>query len=182
MYYEVLVRLSTGYPPVDGRLHTCYSPIRRSPPKYCYLVLPLDLHVLGLSLAFILSQDQTLRCKKLICSQDVSLVYRISQCVHYNIHTKKELTRHKKSNFPVLYTTSSLVVSISKDRLESLSENKALRRTDQMALKTFIQGVKIVVKPENDLEIKSRKKNALIFRAKGTAKIRQSFKLPKLLE
>ena len=24
--------------------------------------LPLDLHVLGLSLAFILSQDQTLRC------------------------------------------------------------------------------------------------------------------------
>ena len=26
-------------------------------------VLPLDLHVLGLSLAFILSQDQTLRCK-----------------------------------------------------------------------------------------------------------------------
>ena len=30
--------------------------------KYCYFVLPLDLHVLGLSLAFILSQDQTLRC------------------------------------------------------------------------------------------------------------------------
>ena len=27
------------------------------------LMLPLDLHVLGLSLAFILSQDQTLRCK-----------------------------------------------------------------------------------------------------------------------
>ena len=29
---------------------------------YCYIVLPLDLHVLSLSLAFILSQDQTLRC------------------------------------------------------------------------------------------------------------------------
>jgi len=27
------------------------------------LVLPLDLHVLGLPLAFILSQDQTLHCK-----------------------------------------------------------------------------------------------------------------------
>ena len=26
-------------------------------------LLPLDLHVLGLPLAFILSQDQTLRCK-----------------------------------------------------------------------------------------------------------------------
>ena len=29
-------------------------------------MLPLDLHVLGLSLAFILSQDQTLRCYILI--------------------------------------------------------------------------------------------------------------------
>ena len=27
---------------------------------YCYILMPLDLHVLGLSLAFILSQDQTL--------------------------------------------------------------------------------------------------------------------------
>ena len=30
--------------------------------------LPLDLHVLGLSLAFILSQDQTLRCNFLYLS------------------------------------------------------------------------------------------------------------------
>jgi hypothetical protein len=32
--------------------------------NYCIAttLLPLDLHVLGLSLAFILSQDQTLRC------------------------------------------------------------------------------------------------------------------------
>ena len=28
------------------------------------IMLPLDLHVLGLPLAFILSQDQTLHCKK----------------------------------------------------------------------------------------------------------------------
>ncbi len=28
--------------------------------------LPLDLHVLGLSLAFILSQDQTLHCKSIV--------------------------------------------------------------------------------------------------------------------
>ena len=45
-----------------GRLHTRYSPVRRSPPMCCHTVLPLDLHVLSLSLAFILSQDQTLRC------------------------------------------------------------------------------------------------------------------------
>ena len=30
------------------------------------LPMPLDLHVLGLSLAFILSQDQTLRCRYLV--------------------------------------------------------------------------------------------------------------------
>ena len=32
--------------------------------KASFLLLPLDLHVLGLPLAFILSQDQTLHCKK----------------------------------------------------------------------------------------------------------------------
>ena len=62
LFYAVLVRLSPGYSPLIGRLHTRYSPVRRSPPMYCYIVLPLDLHVLSLSLAFILSQDQTLRC------------------------------------------------------------------------------------------------------------------------
>ena len=31
-------------------------------------MLPLDLHVLGLSLAFILSQDQTLRCNYIFLS------------------------------------------------------------------------------------------------------------------
>ena len=44
-------------------MHTCYSPVRRSPAEYCYSPLPLDLHVLSLSLAFILSQDQTLHGK-----------------------------------------------------------------------------------------------------------------------
>ena len=65
MCYGVLVRISPGYPPVAGRLHTRYAPVRRSPPWYCYHALPLDLHVLSLPLAFILSQDQTLHCKNL---------------------------------------------------------------------------------------------------------------------
>ena len=30
MYYRVLIRISPGYPLVKGRLHTCYSPVRRS--------------------------------------------------------------------------------------------------------------------------------------------------------
>ena len=53
-----------GYPSVKGRLHTRYSPVRRSSAVYCYTLLPLDLHVLSLSLAFILSQDQTLHSNK----------------------------------------------------------------------------------------------------------------------
>ena len=62
LFYVVLIHLSMGYPSLIGKLHTRYSPVRRSPPLYCYNVMPLDLHVLSLSLAFILSQDQTLRC------------------------------------------------------------------------------------------------------------------------
>jgi hypothetical protein len=61
MAYEVLIRVSPGYPSVKGRLHTRYAPVRRSQVS---LLLPLDLHVLSLPLAFILSQDQTLRCNQ----------------------------------------------------------------------------------------------------------------------
>ena len=66
--YGVLVGVSTGYPPDTGKLLTRYAPFRRSPARwYCYLLpLPLDLHVLSLPLAFILSQDQTLHCIFLI--------------------------------------------------------------------------------------------------------------------
>ena len=44
--------------------------------------LPLDLHVLGLPLAFILSQDQTLHCKKFLfvfrccCFKDLNLKFQ----------------------------------------------------------------------------------------------------------
>ena len=60
--YGVLGDVSIGYPPDTGKLLTCYAPFRRSPAEYCYSPLPRDLHVLSLPLAFILSQDQTLRC------------------------------------------------------------------------------------------------------------------------
>ena len=43
-------------------MYTRYSPVRRSSAKCKHFLLPLDLHVLGLPLAFILSQDQTLHC------------------------------------------------------------------------------------------------------------------------
>ena len=58
--HAVLDRVSPAYPPVAGGLHTRYAPVRRSPARHCCRLLPLDLHVLSLPLAFILSQDQTL--------------------------------------------------------------------------------------------------------------------------
>ena len=64
--YGVLISLSGGCPPARARLHTRYAPVRRSPAPCRQGPLPLDLHVLGLSLAFILSQDQTLRCMTLL--------------------------------------------------------------------------------------------------------------------
>ena len=62
MCYGELVNVSIGYAPVTGMSLTRYAPFRRSPAEYCYSPLPLDLHVLSLPLAFILSQDQTLIC------------------------------------------------------------------------------------------------------------------------
>ncbi len=59
-YYGVLAPLSQSYPPLKGRLPTCYSPVCHFThhPKVAFTY---DLHVLGTPPAFILSQDQTLQ-------------------------------------------------------------------------------------------------------------------------
>lgn len=63
MYHGGLIQISLGYTPVKGRLYTRYAPVRHSSSSCKQEMLPFDLHVLGLPLAFILSQDQTLhRC------------------------------------------------------------------------------------------------------------------------
>ena len=58
--HPVLSSVSRGYPEAEGRLLTCYSPVRRSTihPK---VDASLDLHVLSTPPAFVLSQDQTLQ-------------------------------------------------------------------------------------------------------------------------
>ena len=71
--YAVLAVISNCCPPVQGRLPTRYSPVRHSvsyifPPKSSVVRASFDLHVLGTPPAFILSQDQTLMFKCLICS------------------------------------------------------------------------------------------------------------------
>jgi hypothetical protein len=60
--HAVLAHLSVSYPPLRGRLPTCYSTVRRSErePKPSP---SLDLHTLGTPQAFVLSQDQTLKWK-----------------------------------------------------------------------------------------------------------------------
>ena len=57
--YPVLALLSKSYPELEGRLSTCYSPVRHftHPPKGAF---SYDLHVLSTPPAFVLSQDQTL--------------------------------------------------------------------------------------------------------------------------
>ena len=68
--------ISWGISPDFSGLSPCYRQIAyalltRAPvaaKSIATLALPLDLHVLGLSLAFILSQDQTLRCIALFFS------------------------------------------------------------------------------------------------------------------
>jgi hypothetical protein len=53
-----------GLSPLEGRLRTRYSPVRHSSAtEPNSVLLPFDLHVLSLPLAFILSQDQTLHSK-----------------------------------------------------------------------------------------------------------------------
>ena len=75
-----LIHVSMGYTPVKDRFHTRYSPVRRSPSAYCYAMLPLDLHVLSLSLAFILSQDQTLHGMNFICFFNILKNYSCFVC------------------------------------------------------------------------------------------------------
>src|SRR5262249_40045207 len=60
--YPVLAHLSVGYPRLEGRLPTCYSPVRRCTQGVAPL-FSLDLHVLGTPPAFVLSQDQTLQLR-----------------------------------------------------------------------------------------------------------------------
>ena len=61
--HAVLAVVSNCYPPVVGRLLTCYSPVRHYASKSKLPSAPFDLHVLSTPPAFVLSQDQTLTLK-----------------------------------------------------------------------------------------------------------------------
>ena len=61
--YPVLAPVSGRYPKEEGRLLTCYSPVRHSSNPTKARSSAFDLHVLSTPPAFVLSQDQTLRTK-----------------------------------------------------------------------------------------------------------------------
>ena len=67
---QVLCGIRPGFPGLfPGRGQVAYVLLTSAPvaaSKIALAALPLDLHVLSLSLAFILSQDQTLRCCYLV--------------------------------------------------------------------------------------------------------------------
>ena len=114
--YGVLVRVSTGYPPLGGRLHTRYAPIRRSPPVCCHTALPLDLHVLGLPLAFILSQDQTLHCKNCF------FAFLTHQCLQTATSVAASDTRYLLSqNFNVLSLLQGFPLSKASAKIRPFS-------------------------------------------------------------
>ena len=73
--YPVLIRVSPGYPDAEGRLPTCYSPVRRFPPPEGGF--SLDLHVLSAPPAFVLSQDQTLR-EEVVAPEGASFTLSLS--------------------------------------------------------------------------------------------------------
>ena len=129
--YGMLVHVSAGYLPVRGWLHTCYSPVRRSPAKYCYSPLPLDLHVLSLSLAFILSQDQTLRC--LNCF----IILAPESVIVVQSHTSLTVSI-RKINFPILVLLVELCKSLKELFCRFRFANVAAK------IRTFILNLQII--------------------------------------
>ena len=84
------IRHYPAFPPaIPGRgvgcIRVTHPSATLNPPKG---ILPYDLHVLGLPLAFILSQDQTLRCTIALTCFSLNLgfpplVYLYTRCVPY---------------------------------------------------------------------------------------------------
>ena len=108
MCYGVLVVVSNGYSPDEGKLLTRYAPLRRSPSikPESSIMLPLDLHVLSLPLAFILSQDQTLHCIIFYITLSLSLTLiiipinkRINASRFFSISRYLLLVQYKNSVF-----------------------------------------------------------------------------------
>ena len=84
--------ISLSFPklsPSSRHIPAHYSPVRHSPPiEYKYsIVLPFDLHVLGMPPAFNLSQDQTLQFNLYASLTDYLLIYFLCTRILQSAHT-----------------------------------------------------------------------------------------------
>ena len=82
MPYEILWGIRPNFFGLSPCVRQVAYALRTRPPvatikSKLFNVLPLDLHVLGLPLAFILSQDQTLHCKKMFCYKSLALISKV---------------------------------------------------------------------------------------------------------
>ena len=118
----VLAIVSNGYPPLWGRSPTCYSPVRHSHLKNKFERIPFDLHALGTPLAFILSQDQTLRGK-------------FSLCFSLEVFRLRFLLGIVGFELSLISTTLQLLRSIA--RISSLAYSRLLSRTSFFKLFSF---------------------------------------------
>ena len=78
---------------------------------YCYTLLPLDLHVLSLPLAFILSQDQTLHCKRVMTIALKILLEKLTVLV-FNINVAKTYPRYLKYQSAVASKLSKIFIDV----------------------------------------------------------------------
>ena len=92
--HPVLAPVSRSYPGTEGRLPTCYSPVRRFPqPRRAGS--SLDLHVLSAPPAFVLSQDQTLREEGLSRRPEG----RLDSCFRMSLELKVSAFRGRLTGF-----------------------------------------------------------------------------------
>jgi hypothetical protein len=79
------------------------------------VLLPLDLHVLSLPLAFILSQDQTLHCKRVL-TLALKILSEILTVLVFNINVAKTYPRYLKYQSAVASKLSKIFRRYSPSR------------------------------------------------------------------
>ena len=170
------MEFSLRYTPVTGRLHTRYAPVRRSSPEYCYPALPLDLHVLSLPLAFILSQDQTLHCKN--CS---FYLFDSSSCpstylIYVNQHTLSLSSHTFQTTFAFLlvinifFNMPFFVESGCKDTTifqttKIFFQKNYLNRCKVLIINSSIKEKKIIRPPKNSPKVSRNGSDSVKFRS-----------------
>ena len=110
-------------------------------------MLPLDLHVLSLSLAFILSQDQTLHCNNIFSNYSVDNLLKDSKSININIDGSCFSVHHIYITYGApACTTCLFILNLSKNShlcfaivSESGCKGKRFYRNHQMFSKVFLK-------------------------------------------